>query len=86
MTQELGHTNSLVTDATLLTNLQTIEPILLNGVGGPVMIKFQGTFGSFDTAYYLPDLGIKLVSQHQLITNGFTIHYDNDLHIYQLQR
>ena len=61
-----GATHSLVTenDATLLTNLQTIEPIRMNDVGGPVMMTLQETFGSFGTAYYLPGLGINLVSQH----------------------
>jgi hypothetical protein len=50
------------------------------------MITEQGTFGHFGSAYYLPGLGINLVSQHQLINNGFNIHYDNIQHIYRIQR
>ena len=53
-------------------------------MGGPVNITRQGTFSIFGPAYYLPTLGVNLISQHQLIKAGYTITYNNDLHQYTI--
>ncbi len=79
-----GATHSIVNDFSYLTNPKPIKPIKLNGVGGPVYIRTQGTFSVFGPAYYLPNLGLNLISQHQLINQGYKITYNNDLHQYNI--
>ena len=79
-----GATHSIVNDFSYLTNPKPIKPIKLNGVGGPVYIRTQGTFSIFGPAYYLPSLGLNLISQHQLIKQGYEITYNNNLHQYTI--
>jgi hypothetical protein len=51
-------------------------------VGGSVNITRQGTFSVYGPAYYLPTLGVILLSHLQIIIAGYYISFYNDLHLY----
>jgi len=79
-----GATHHVISDPSYLHDLQKIPPISLHGVGGTSQITHRGTLTHFGTALYHPHGKYNLLSQRQLIQQGFSIYFNNDQNQYEL--
>jgi hypothetical protein len=79
-----GATHHVICDKTYLHNIHPTPTIPLHGIGVTSKITHQGDLHVFGNALYHPTGQYNLLSQRQLLNQGFTIYFDNKLNQYEL--
>ena len=73
-----GANVSVVKSTSGLSDLKTISPISVNGIGSGITSKCVGTHRLFGQCYFAPECRINILSQHRL-AERYSIQFDSEV-------